>query len=981
MRALIAAVFMLMVCSTSGTASQAQDASGSAATATDDGSTMAGAPYVGRAQLLTGTENWGLPPASDYAEAALPEPPPFAGWRRTFGANGNCTILGANNGMLLVNPGTGVLAYDLVSGELRWRYIEQGDNWLDQAWFEGGRAFIPCGGPGLIALNVADGKLLWRENSCNLLAVGASGIWVERKHPESDFETLGTVALLNASTGQELHSFDSGDCSKPYWLAPEASDYYAIKRNDAICMLLPSGAESILPSPRPEWAAEFAYNQDWLLVGEYPDLDSWDFPSSQEYLDRAQAALIDPVTGQPGAGFILSCYAVSSGALHWRREFTKPEGDSFYPSGLECIGDTVYVNDISGVIATISLADGKDAPNLCIDMAEMTSGNIAQDGSRLYYLSAATASSDEALAYGYSLRMSDLETKVTREVFAANGNWFAPGVFVSDGYLIGSTSTGGGTGYASTPVLLAIALGQDGLPSAGQMRLLTQREEHQQLVEAFLACPDPLADTELMRTIITTGVNAIERCVTKLKPDQASHWDALLAAAMYLRTHKSEDQYGMDAIDLLWGMLRENAQPAYTPQVIRWFHDPSLASIRNALAGSLAACGGPLAKTQLDAYYAELDITQHKAPQAGALVNQPEIAGIVDPTRYDDLYVASGLWAEANSGNGVKYALFPAAGLISDRDLYVAIDSQGDGVWDEVLPTGLRDMCFSHCHPGGPIGPGPKGMLEFKVEQDVLKIMHHQPVYEMVTYDEGPDQWEREELTGADRVETTVKMADLRLDSDADGLTDVLEKLLFLDSATADTDGDGVADDLDVAPRANPAQMGKLERGIARALRFFVTGNEDSSWWLGSLERTGYERVRAGQPWSARYILARECGPISFSGGINTFGICLNTKEQRAAYATALKGYPSMSALEIGWSTPNMDAIQAWKCSVYSDSFPGPDATESGNYMYANDWKQSATRNADMIVNIEFWLSGYVVAMIEIDGEYYPREMFMTWIS
>ena len=34
-----------------------------------------------------------------------------------------------------------------------------------------------------------------------------------------------------------------------------------------------------------------------------------------------------------------------------------------------------------------------------------------------------------------------------------------------------------------------------------------------------------------------------------------------------------------------------------------------------------------------------------------------------------------------------------------------------------------------------------------------------------------------------------------------------------------------------------------------------------------------------------------------------------------------------------------------------------------------------------LVVSIDYWLSGYLIYLVEIDGEYYPYREFMTWIS
>jgi hypothetical protein len=479
-----------------------------------------------------------------------------------------------------------------------------------------------------------------------------------------------------------------------------------------------------------------------------------------------------------------------------------------------------------------------------------------------------------------------------------------------------------------------------------------------------LRSAEPLADGELMRNIVTTGINGIERCATRLKPEQATHWDALLAAALYMRQHKGGEQFGEDAVDLLGSVLRSKTQPVYAEHMVRWLHDTSLVELHNLMAGLLANCGGELVQTELDAYYAQLEITQHKTPQASALVHQPEAKATGRPNKYNDLYYECGIWADTTAARGAKYAVFPAAWLLSDRDLYIAVDAQADGVWEEVLPTGLQDVCFTHCHPLGLCGPGPQGKLHISVDNGVLKIMHHKPVFELTTYSEGEEQREIKQMTGAERIESMVKLSELRLDTDADGLTDITERILFLDPTKVDTDGDGIKDAQDAAPLANPAQMGKLERGIARALKYFVAqGAYEAAWWSGPPERTSEEFAGVNQPLSARYLLMHDCGPVSFSGGAATYGICLNTEEQIEAYMLALQDYPTMSALDISWSTPP------------PETFSEPGSKD------ADGLPLEATSRSGLLVMVNFWIAGYSITMVEINGEYYPSQVHDTWAS
>lgn len=506
------------------------------------------------------------------------------------------------------------------------------------------------------------------------------------------------------------------------------------------------------------------------------------------------------------------------------------------------------------------------------------------------------------------------------------------------------------------------------------------------LVITFLDNPDPLSDWALMHRLVTREHKAVEDCMAWLKPEDVAHWDALMAAAVYTR-----QQYGTEGACVgypvsfpVWPMFRllqARARPAFTPQVVQWLHDPSLAALHNDQAALLARCGGAGASIELVAYYESLQAKRHAVLKPKALVRPPPTVEEDILSHYNSIYRETGLWAEASGTGGVKYALFPAAGLISDRDLYLAVDAQPDGVWDEVLPTGLEDMCFTHTHPGGAGGPGPKGKLEFTVADGAVRIMHHQPVIEDVACGEGTNQWTEKQLTGANRVATLIKLDDLRKDTDGDGLTDVLEKLLFLDPTKPDTDGDEIKDAEDAAPLADPALMGPVERGIARALAFITASDQNYWWWDTSLEHGGYTDSTAGQPWSARYLLVHGCGPVDYSCRASTYSICLNTPSQRDAYRAALQLYPPMSAVEVSWTKRGMKAIEAWQASRQSDTKKSPgfyEASRWRSYLSQPFRKQPA---AALIVHIDYWIFGSTILLLELDGEYYPYAVPSGWVS
>jgi hypothetical protein len=983
--ALAALVFTLLLGSGSSAASadKAVQAGAAAGTAT-------AAPA--RAQLLCGAEDWGVPPEHDLAEAQLPDPPPYAGWRRTFSAGGESEVLTASGETVLICVDQTVYACDLASGALRWSYTETKYSAPSRARIYHERVFVECY-EGLIALELANGKLLWGAGGAEFYAVGDAGVWASRWDTLDTGDRLEHIVLLDAATGRDLHVFDASGCNLPYGSEAVESDYFATKHDGAIHILLPDGTDTSLPSSRPDWAAAFVYEPGWLLVGECPDYEQWRDESDDGFSEQLQAALADPATGQPGAGCIISRYTAPAGQLCWRREVATPEKDLFNAEGLKCIGNTVYQTGCVGERPALSLRDGSDVANPVPAVKEAGPGEWLADGGQWYYTkrNGYESRNYHSISVGFGLedewapdtvmRLADLDHDNPQPVFPAAEAPLNNGAIVHQGYIIGPVNAWGGLGYASVPMIYAIALGPDGKPQEGTLALLTQRDEHTRLVDAFVSRPDPLSDAALMRGIVTTGINAIERCMARLKPEDAAHWDALLTAAVYITQHRAgAGQDSNDPVELLLTVFRAAPPPAYQAHMLRWLRDPSLAPVHNGLSALLARTAGLAARPELDAYYTQMDVAHHVAPRPQMFVSPPPTTPAGGSNWCAEEYDDAGLWAEARGADGAKYALFPAAGLASDRDLYLAVDTQADGVWDEVLPTGLQDVCFAFHNPGRPMGPGARGKLALSIDGGVVKIMHHRPLISNNADGAGAKLSHTKWMDRVIRYESRIELADLRRDSDGDGLTDVMEEQLYLDPHNPDMDCDGIPDGADAAPNANPARMGRIERGIARALTyFFASGELGPGWWGPPAQRGGFENNTAAQPWSCRYLLLHGCGPVSYCGAAGTYSICLNTRARRDAYRERLKLSPQLSAIDVGWETPGMDTAQLWHASALSDIAQSRSNYEDATLTGYSSTVFSEEPEAALVVSVEYCTAGYIILLVNIDGEYYPYHIEPTW--
>ena len=73
-------------------------------------------------------------------------------------------------------------------------------------------------------------------------------------------------------------------------------------------------------------------------------------------------------------------------------------------------------------------------------------------------------------------------------------------------------------------------------------------------------------------------------------------------------------------------------------------------------------------------------------------------------------------------------------------------------------------------------------------------------------------------LTSTEWIKIFPDDAEVRKDTDADGLTDLVENRLGTDPKIADTDKDGLPDDVDPCPNAAPRPMGDREKIVAAAV-------------------------------------------------------------------------------------------------------------------------------------------------------------------
>ncbi|HES58353.1 MAG TPA: hypothetical protein ENO21_02875 [Firmicutes bacterium] len=274
-------------------------------------------------------------------------------------------------------------------------------------------------------------------------------------------------------------------------------------------------------------------------------------------------------------------------------------------------------------------------------------------------------------------------------------------------------------------------------------------------------------------------------------------------------------------------------------------------------------------------------------------------------------------------------------------------------------------MYYYHVHPGGVNPIGELADLTLAVADDEVLIGHHQAQLEFVKpYPESAEKYWS--LTAAPLGETALSLAELRRDSDADGLTDVMETLLLTDPHSADTDGDGRADAADAAPLVDAAAMNQLERGTARALTYyFQVLQYNEGWWTNS---------NPSLPYRVRYLDCRAAGRVAYAAP-GAQGICLDTEDRYQRYSELLSGYNSYSGVQVGAVGRN-DLFGPELSDLGMDAAM-LNAVSSGNPFY----EDLIELDCEHFVLLDFALHGELIFMIEVQGELYPLKFTQTWIS
>jgi hypothetical protein len=197
--------------------------------------------------------------------------------------------------------------------------------------------------------------------------------------------------------------------------------------------------------------------------------------------------------------------------------------------------------------------------------------------------------------------------------------------------------------------------------------------------------------------------------------------------------------------------------------------------------------------------------------------------------------------AQAKSADGQDWAVFVSGRLGDPNDLWLARGQNGK--WNEFLFTG---RVFTHMQNYGQDAPPKPGACVLAVKGDSVTIsppgkntademqnlqkQMQDPKLTMDARRKLSIRYSQLAQSGANMLDKpiTLSLADLRKDSDHDGLPDLVEARMGLDPHRADTDGDGIPDGKDANPLAAPDRSGSDRVRLLQSIFTALYGGDET---------------------------------------------------------------------------------------------------------------------------------------------------------
>ncbi len=836
--------------------------------------------------LLSIKPDWGTPPSEDWPEE-MPDLPRYEGWYRFLGNNPSMVAskLAATPLYLLFCHNSietrqnAVTAYDIGTGSEIWQRefaINLGS--FSIAADEINAYYCETGNT--TALRINTGEVGWTSEKYMPIAAVSGKVWALKSDLESKEGTYNGVALLSSADGSIIfeHKYDvlNGAGAKYYPRTTIGAQYFPFI-NDASRLAAKIGKEIVVfntdgsllsfPARLADGNAGFLFEEDTLYVVEYLN-------SSENSIDNEDDFSV--LTH-------LRRHDIKSGKNVWQVEF---DGGGFATDYDEIyrFGNMVSVCKYAGLLS-FDIESGRQVFEIAPEYIGPTLSDDAYNAWGFY--------TDEPIIDFVSPPSFGLLAPHRNGEFAAMAlkfNVITSAATSGKLILAAETATTGHSFWGANAHLIALDIGTDGMPLPGTLKVVSAPASNAALIERFYSEKDPSSDNALMREIVALGAKVYRPLVKAANRASESQLDDLIALAVYMDEVANRQVANIySASKELFNQLAVNASPEMSDHIIRWLNDDSIKSIHTNLLGLLALCGDSKAGRYLEAHYREYRQERREAKKAPYAILKP---GRVNARMERKIEEIDEVWHEFTSENGRNYLVYISPGLISARDIYLAIDADCDGLYEEVLPTGLSDVYYFNVHPGGLTGVTKRiGPLRGRLDGDDIYISYHQPtlVEEIYQMEDG-SEYRYWAIDDAKYVTSKLSMVDLRRDSDSDGLTDILESMLFTDPSKADSDGDGINDYSDAFPGIVESDIGVQGRALTRAFAYFC--REFNYGWQSAIE---------GHPWVADYINVEGDVGVRYSTAPDTFAISLSDEEHLALYFKMLNGFNSDSIVHLSF--------------------------------------------------------------------------------
>lgn len=903
---------------------------------------------------------WGYPP--NDAPERRPELPPYQGWCRFMSATESMDIVAANDELLIILVGNDLVALRLDSGEELWKFRLNSKNPFVEDFIFGGDTCYTIDWTGkdhLVALDVVSGNELWRREEVVPISAGDGYVWAASQHQYRGGignAWVKTLYQLDSRTGEEIRSHEF--LKKMYAVGSSSpdDDWLVLATEGALHMIFADGTVKELPRPLPKWDARICASRSGFALCEYAsDFDmvagnAYKFTSGNlEKLHHSQPSIY-------GANTLISFYSSEDFELKWQRGITVNEITARYLDS-PIFGPFCFDN----YLADPRPEDGLQVWNLETGDVALDWGNVEEEGSvNRFFIK------DHQILF-YESFYDDREKSQWIQVDLALGKssakpvaltsepWFWPYKLAGSKLLYNPLSRSWHEPFGRNTNLFALDVDENLLPIPGEMKAVDMPDDFNELVQRFYAIPEPLQNDLLMGEVISNGINAIFRLLEAAEPTDTAQLDALIAACGYIESLNEERQYRGGFIDVMIHTLKTKADQTLAAQVVSWLENDGLELFHHDFKAVLAMCGGNDAAAYLE----------RQPISFPGLHEQMEPPYEVEPqeTNYTDLEGNDHVridWAEVIADDQTRLVAFTANGLVSARQIYIGVDINNDGGFEEILPTGLTDIFQEYRYHRVEAKK-----LQMQMINGQLKIHHNVPI---ILKDE---EYGYEYFDETDFKETTLTLEQLRLDTDGDGLTDITESLLLLDPTNPDTDGDGISDLQDPTPNVNISSMGRVERGIARALIYFSRDQHsgDGVDWVDPSE--------TGHPWQAMYFKVDGAGSVAIAGNQHTFGISLSNELDSKKLADHLNSYPSLRLASLRWSDATLPPLELLRSDPYYDNIENPSQEQLDEFMES----YTVYMSTDFQLQLDFPGEGYAVDLVEVNGEYYPCKAYWTWNS